>query len=61
MNMKDEVERLVSDFLKPKPRSICICNDPDPGEFDPIYLWAKCKTCGQDLSKERCVFNNIGC
>jgi len=51
------IEEIVRDFLHPKPRSICICDKPSPAKFDAMF-YAKCKTCGQDLSKERCM--NMG-
>ncbi len=54
MDLESTVKELLSEFLHPKPRSICICSDPFPLEFDVNY-WAKCKNCGQILSMERCV------
>jgi hypothetical protein len=51
------IKQIVNDFLHPKPKSLCICDKPDPLEFDVNY-WAKCKNCGQVLSLERCV--NLG-
>lgn len=49
-------EEQIREIIKPlfMLRSICICNNPIPGEFDMLYF-TKCKTCGQDLSMMRVV------
>jgi len=51
------IRQAVKDFQFPKPKSICICDNPAPGKFDHMN-WAKCKTCRQQLAEERCV--NMG-
>ena len=52
-NMVREVVRLL---LRPKPRLICICNEFDLGERDPVVPdWFKCKNCGGWMSRERMV------
>jgi hypothetical protein len=53
-----EVKQIVEDFVRPKPRSICICDSPSPSIFDDMY-WTRCINCNQWLSIERCVDENI--
>lgn len=48
------VKEVVNDFVEQgkRPRIICICSDPKPGQFDLMY-WARCINCNRFLSMVR--------
>jgi hypothetical protein len=58
LDLGREIKSMVHEFLHPKPRAVCICGDPRPGELDHLY-WARCQNCGDWLSRLRCVEDGI--